>query len=58
MANYKVTWTIDIFDATNPEDAARQAFLYMQTINTTANVFDVYDPASDQTVTVDLGETE
>lgn len=41
MARYFVTWEIDIEDATSHEDAARQAFAYMQRPGTTTTVFDV-----------------
>lgn len=59
MPRYFVTWEIDIEDATSHEDAARQAFAYMQRPGTTTTVFDVIEhETAREAVRIDLTELD
>ncbi len=64
MPNYRVSWEIDIFDAADPRDAARQAFDIQQRpraqiLPDDAVVFTVIEHESDgDAVTVDLAECD
>lgn len=55
MGTYRVTWSIDIFDADFPRDAAEQAWAAMRRPGSTANAFTVTDAAGGS-VDVDLEE--
>ena len=52
--NYQVTWTIDIFDADTPNEAARKALAIQRNRESTATVFSVTDDQGGPTVEVDL----
>jgi hypothetical protein len=41
---YRVTWEVDVFDATSPEDAARKALAIQRKPDSIATVFDVTGP--------------
>ena len=59
MPRYLVQWEIDIEGADSPEDAARQAFAYIQRPGTSANVFDVIEHDSNgEAIRVDLDEID
>ena len=55
MANYRVTWEIDI-EADSALDAALKAQEYQRDYNTTANQFYVQDEKTLEIVSVDLDE--
>lgn len=57
VGDYRVNWCIDIDDADNPRDAARQAMEYMTRPGSEATVFEVTDNQG-RTVTVDLLDDE
>lgn len=54
MANYLVTWTIDIEDVDSPAEAARQALKIQRKKNSIATVFTVKDKRTGHTASVDL----
>lgn len=51
---YQVTWTIDIEDADNPEEAARKALDIQRDPNSIATVFTVIDDETGAAWKVDL----
>lgn len=57
MPRYFINWEIDILDAANPEEAAREAWEIVSRPGSTANVFKVFDETGCET-TVDLQEIE
>lgn len=56
MAEYRVTWSIDV-TADTAKEAAMIALHYQRDIDSTATVFDVQDE-HDNTTQIDLFETE
>jgi hypothetical protein len=57
--DYRVGWSIDIFDVANHEEAARVARRYQIEPGTTATVFDVYEPSGNtEPVRIDLMELD
>ncbi len=56
---YRVEWSIDIFDAASPEEAARKAHYLQTKPGSDATVFDVYLHDGDGVPTkVDLEELD
>lgn len=59
MADYRVTWEIDII-ADTPEEACRKAHAYMLKVDLTdpggANYFDWRNKETDETGFIDFGE--
>lgn len=47
MPGYVVTWTVDIFGADSPREAAQKAFDMVRKPDTTATVFDVIEHDGD-----------
>ena len=56
MANYVVTWAIDVQDADSPEEAARQALEIQRDPYSTATVFEVVDRHTGDKIFIDLEE--
>lgn len=58
MPDYLVTWTIDMEDVDNPNEAATRALLVQRDNDpeNSATVFTVMDKATGETTTVDLSE--
>lgn len=54
MGFYTVTWSIEIDDATDERDAARQALEIQRDPNSIALVFDVFDEQENFSTMVDL----
>lgn len=54
MANYLVTWKIDMDECDSPEDAAAQALIVQRDSQSYATVFEVTDTETGKTVEVDL----
>ena len=50
MPKYRVVWEIDIFDAQNPEDAARKALAIQRNPESDATVFYVASEDPDYTI--------
>lgn len=66
MTQHMVTWSVDVFDATTPEEAARKALAMIQDPASIAHVFEVAEVrcaggifrAEMTSVTVDLDEID